>query len=124
MKFRFIPFIIFVSSLYIFAQSSSCDHCPLPEVVLYGTNINVPMPKTDTTQQSKKALFDWIQLGDVNDVVANLSSSAPDKDCIQWANATGSQALSGTQDTAGIAYMLSDSAGNVPPTGPYPVPII
>ena len=119
---KLIPLIIFLIlfKTNIYSQSTACDDCPEPEVVIYGANINVPMPQTDTTQQSQKALFDWIQLGDVNDAEANIVTSDPEKDCVQWTNATGSQALSGTQDTSSLSSQLNSTDNGVPATGPVP----
>ncbi len=123
MKFRFILFIIFVSSLYIFAQSSSCDHCPPPEIVLYGVQMNVPQPPPDdslgeyTTPASQKALLDWIALGDAMVPMAQISSTDPENGCVQFMDGTMAQELAANSDTTVIIHQQNFSTGDIPPSG-------
>ncbi len=123
-NFKFIPFIIFYSSLYIFAQSTSCDHCPLPEVVLYGIQMKVPQPPPDdslgqyTTTKSQQAFFNWIALGDAQVTVGQIGKTDPEKDCVNWMYGSMAQQIAANPDTSVIVHQQNYSTGDLPPAGP------
>ena len=123
-KFKFILSVIFISSLYVFAQSSSCDHCPQPEVVIYGIQMNVPQPPPDdslgqyTTTKSKQAFFNWIALGDAQVTVGQIGKTDPERDCVNWMYGSMAQQIAANPDTSVIVHQQNYSTGDLPPAGP------
>lgn len=123
--FNFFLFIIFIFSITnkIYSQSTPCDDCPPPEVVLYGVQMNVPQPPPDdslgeyTTPASQKALLNWIALGDAMVPMAQISSTDPENGCVQFMDGTMAQELAANPDTTVIIHQQNFSTGDIPPSG-------
>ena len=116
-------FWIFFININIYSQSTQCDNCPPPEVVLYGVQMNVPQPPPDdslgeyTTPASQKALLNWIALGDAMVPMAQISSTDPEKGCVQFMDGTMAQELAANPDTNVIIHQQNFSTGDIPPSG-------
>jgi hypothetical protein len=120
----FILIIILIFTKEFYSQSTACDDCPEPDVVLYGVQMNVPQPPPDdslgqyNTSQSQQAFLNWIALGDAMVPMAQISSNDPEKDCVQWLYGTMAQELQNNPDTNVIVHQQNYSTGDIPPDGP------
>jgi len=110
-----------------FSQSiadGQCDNCPPPQVVIYGLQMNVPMPPPDdsttgsyTTTASRQALFNWIALEDVIVPLGAISNNDPEKDCVKWSQGSLANQLATLPDSSIRYHMENYWTGDVPDTG-------
>ena len=101
---------------------AQCDNCPKPQVVIYGVQMNVPMPAPDSggvylTNGSGPAFLNWVGLGDVIVPLGAIMNDDPEASCVQWSEGSLANQLATLPDSAVKIHLENYWTGDVPDTG-------
>lgn len=102
---------------------AQCDNCPPPNVVIYGLQMNVPMPPPDSggvylTNGQWPALSNWIGLEDVIVPLGAIMNDDPEKSCVNWSEGSLANQLATLPDSLVRIHLENYWTGDVPPSGP------
>ena len=101
---------------------AQCDNCPPPNVVIYGVQMNVPMPPQDSggvylTNGQWPALSNWIGLEDVIVPLGAIMNDDPEKSCVNWSDGSLANQLATLPDSSVKVDLENYWTGDVPPAG-------
>jgi len=107
------------------AQPSGCDDCPPPFVTIYGLQMNVTQPPTDSTGRystvaEENAFLNWVSLGDVFVSLAAIENNDPEKGCVRWSDGSLASQISTLADTLVRVHLQNYWSGDIPPNGSIP----
>ncbi|HEY9165993.1 MAG TPA: T9SS type A sorting domain-containing protein [Candidatus Kryptonia bacterium] len=103
---------------------AQCDNCPPPQVVIYGMQLNVPIPSPDdsttgsyTTTASQQAFLNWVALGDVFVPLSGIANNDPEANCVRWSQGSLANQLATLPDSLVRIHLQNYWTGDVPDTG-------
>lgn len=103
---------------------AQCDNCPAPHVVIYGVQMNVPLPPPDdtttgayTTTGSLQALSSWSSLGNIVLALDSIAVKDPEDSCVNWSLVSILSPSDTLSDSLTMTNLEQYSAGDVPPAG-------